>query len=265
MTVYVTTSDWYNPLIPGFAWLFNRFWSASQKVVILGYAAPECAMPDNFSFHSLGDGSEFGNEKQEWSPGRRGRHFGESYPTPKWSDSLRRWTDSLAEESFILLQIDYFIHQPVNHRQIEVLKKYLKLEDVAKIDLSADRYHSPHQHFASDEGVEILVSDQKARYRSSLQAAIWKRDYLANLLKPNRSPWEFEKAAMYEQMDDGKLILGVAQPELGPVPYLNVCGRGKTNWAQLEKLGPEILTEMFERRFIGPHWNGWVEPGVTIF
>lgn len=260
MKVFVTTSDWYNPLVPAFAWLFNRFWSDSQEVVILCYTPPACELPGNFSVHSLGDPTEFGNHQPEWSPGSRGRRFGEPYPTPKWSDSLKRWIDRVEDEVFILLQIDYFIHRNVNHRQIEILQKYLPHPDVVKIDLSADRYHNPHHHFASEDGFEVLVSDQKSRYRSSLQAAIWKRDYLAGLLKPGRSPWDFEKAAMYEQMDDGGLILGVAQPELGPVPYLNVYGGGHTNWEQLSKLDGEILEELREQGMIGPHWNGWADP-----
>jgi hypothetical protein len=260
MKVFVTTSDWYNPLLPAFAHLFNRFWPASQEVVVLCYSDPGLPLPPNFSTYSLGDPGEFGNDVTEWSPGRRGRHFQEPYPTPRWTDSLKRWTDHLADEMFILLQIDYFIHEPVNLRQIELLEKYLRLEDVVKIDLSADRFYWPHRRYASEDGFDVIVSDQNAPYRSSLQAAIWKRDYLASVLKPGRSPWDFERAGTGEQMNDGKLILGVAQRERGPVPYLNVYGGGRTNWRQLRLLDKTLLSELFERGMIGPHWNGWEEP-----
>lgn len=260
MRVFVTTSDWYNPIIPAFADLFNRFWSPRQEVTILGYTAPVFPIPSNFLFHSLGGPQEFGNDVPEWSPGRRGRHFDELYPTPKWSNSLKQWIDTLPDQHFILLQIDYFLYKPVNTELVKRLECYLGREHVAKIDLSTDRYHSPHTHYGLDGETEIIVSDQDARYRSSLQAAIWQRDYLAAMLKPNRSPWDFERYGMYEHMNDGKLILGVANANDGPVPYLNVYGGGRVNWHQLQKIDPIILAELRERGWLGPHWNGWREP-----
>lgn len=258
--VFVTTSDWYNPIIPAFAYLFNRHWSPWQEVTILGYTAPSAPLPSNFLFHSLGDPRQFGNEVPEWSPGRRGRHFGESYPTPKWSDSLKQWIDGLREQHFILLQIDYFVHKPVNIDLIERLESYLERDNVAKIDLSTDRYHSPHHPYDLNGETQIIVSRQDAAYRSSLQAAIWKRDYLAAMLKPNRSPWDFERYGMQEHMNDGKLILGVANANDGPVPYLNVYGGGHVNWQQLRRIDAGILAELQTRGWMGPHWNGWTEP-----
>src|SRR5260370_792110 len=89
MKIYVTTSDWYNPLIPCFAYLFNRFWSPQQEVTILCYTVPDYEIPSNFLLESLGDPAAFGNDIGEWSPGRRGSDFGESFPTPKWSDGMK--------------------------------------------------------------------------------------------------------------------------------------------------------------------------------
>ena len=260
MKVFVTTSDWYNPIIPAFADLFNRYWSTAQDVTILGYTKPPFLLPPNFSFQSLGDPREFGNDVTEWSEGRRGRHFGELYPTPRWSDSVKRWIASVQHPYFILLQIDYFIHRPVNIGQVQRLACFFKDRNVAKIDLSNDRYHSPHAHYAFDGDARIIVSDQNARFRSSLQAAIWRRDYLDEMLKPNRSPWDFEHYGGYEHMNDGRLILGVAATEHGPVPYLNVYGGGRVNWNQLRKVDAPVLQELRARGWLGPHWNGWTEP-----
>lgn len=260
MKVFVTTSDWYNPILPGFTYLFNRFWSPEQPVTVLCYTLPDCDVPSNFSLQSLGDPAEFGNDIVEWSPGRRGPYFREPYPTPKWTDSMKRWVECLTDPYFILLQIDYFIHKTVNIRQIELLEKYLGVDDVVKIDLSADRFHAPHRGYADEQGMQIIESDQRALYRSSLQAAIWTREYFAALLKPGRSPWEFEVLGMHEQMNDGRRILGLAQPDFGPVPYLNVYSGGAVNWGELQLLDEGIKAEMFARGWIGPHWNGWVDP-----
>jgi hypothetical protein len=257
MNVYVTTSDWYNSLIPAFAHLFNKFWSPDQPVTILGYTDPGFEMPANFSFESLGAASEFGNEIGEWSEGRRGRHFSELYPTPRWSDSLKRWLTRTSDSYFALLQIDYFLYRPVNRQQIRVLEQQIHADNVMKVDLTLDRAYFAHSPYAECDQLNIIVSAQDTLYRSSLQAAIWRREYLDTMLKPGRSPWDFERLGMYEHMNDGKLILGSAPQDQAPVPYLNVYGQGKVNWRELNRLDPESMREITERGWIGPHWNGW--------
>lgn len=260
MNVYVTTSDWYNPLIPAFAHLFNKFWSADQPVTILGYTAPGFEMPQNFRFESLGAAGEFGNEIVEWSEGRRGRHFGESYPTPRWSDSLKQWLSHIPDPYFALFQIDYFLHRPVNLQQVRVLEQQIHTDSVMKVDLTLDRAHFAHSPYAEYEQLKIVVSAQDAPFRSSLQAAIWRREYLDTMLKPGRSPWDFERLGKQEHLHDGKLILGAAVQEQAPVPYLNVYGHGRVNWHELNRLDPESMQEITERGWIGPHWNGWIAP-----
>jgi hypothetical protein len=257
MKVFVTTSDYYNPLARGFAHLFNRHWSARQQVTLLCYTPPRDPLPSNFQVASLGDGRDFGNDIPEWQPGRRGKHFQELYPTPKWTDSLAPYFDQIREEHFILLQIDYFIHRPVELEKIEMLRRYCEREDVVKIDLSRDRAHFPHTQFATNGGTKIVVSNQDAPFRSSLLPAIWRADYFRRLLKPGRSPWAFEKLGMQECMNDGKLILGVDQPFDGPVPYLNVYYSGKLKWEQLMRMDQRLRSEMVQQGMITPEWSGW--------
>ncbi len=261
MRVLVTTSDWYNPAASAFAYLFNRHWSPRQEVTLLCYTPPGDVLPQNFSIHSLGESESYGNQIQEWRVGRRGRRFGEPYPTPKWTDSLRTFFEAFPDPWFVLLQIDYFLHRPVHLDQIEMLELFLDLSDVAKIDLNHDRRNHPHQLFRVENGWRVIVSDQAADYRSSLQAAIWKTDYFLSLLKPGRSPWEFERRGMEEARNDGRMILGLDSEDGGPVDYLNVFGHGMVNWRQLHKLPEETRLTLERLGYLGPHWNGWVEPG----
>jgi hypothetical protein len=126
-----------------------------------------------------------------------------------------------------------------------------------KIDLSSDRTYFAHSFYAHDNGMEIIVSDQDAPYRSSLQAAIWKREYFSAMLQPGRSPWDFEERGMEEHMNDGKLILGLAAADDPPVPYLNIYSKGKVNWSKLDRLDAESRNELVGRGWMGPHWNVW--------
>jgi hypothetical protein len=264
--VFVTTSDFYNPLLPGFAYLFNKHWSPEQEVTVLCYSEPDCALPDNFSLCSLGDPAEFGNNEAEWSKGRRGFQFHEPYPTPRWTDSLRPVFEALTDEHFILLQIDYFIHQPVELDTIERLSKYLSVPGVVRIDLFETR--PCHQRYALDDGLEIVSIQPGGRrpwgqtssepelpyFKTSLQTAIWKRDFFLSLLKPGRDPWSFEERGMEELQDDDGVVLGVNQPGAGPVPYANVYRQGSLDLDEVRKIGPQSLSEMRALGLIGPEW-----------
>lgn len=255
--VYVTTSDYYNHLIPGFAYLFNKYWSPNQDATFLCYTKPSYSLPDNFSIVSLGPPERFGNEVPEWTEGRRGMP-GESYPTPKWTDSLIPVFERMTDEHFILMQIDYFLNRQVQLDKIEFLKNFLCSREVVKIDLTQDLTRYLHRVYATHGNIQIVISEQQAEYRSSLQAAIWRTDYFLRLLKPNRSPWDFERLGKEELKNDGKLILGLRQPNFGPVSYANLYARGKVDWNQMNRIEERVQHEMFELGLIRDDWNGWI-------
>lgn len=205
---------------------------------------------------SLGPPESFGNGVLEWSPGRRGID-GEPYPTPKWTDSLTTVFEHLPDEHFILMQIDYFINRPVELDKIELLRCFLHSRQVAKIDLTLDVTRYAHSLYATHGNIQIIASGQSANYRSSLQAAIWRKDYFLPLLKPNRSPWDFESMGMHELKNDGKLILGIDQPHFGPVSYANLYARGKVDSEEMERIEGSVRKEMSELGLIRDDWNGW--------
>lgn len=250
LRVYVTTSDWYNPLIPAFAYLFNRYWSPDQQVTVLGYTPPDSRLPENFSFVSLRDLGESG---PGWSR------------NPRWTDSLRPFFEELREDRFILLQIDYFLKRAVRHDLLALLERRFDRDGAAKADLTLERQHFPHEPWAEEDGAQLIASRQDAPYRSSLQAAIWRRDYFLELLVPGRTPWQFEKLGMIERMGDGRLILGLAGLERPPVSYLNLYRHGALRWNdKAHRPPPGMLADLLEKGLIGPWWNGWGEgPGVV--
>jgi hypothetical protein len=254
LKVYVTTWDGYNHLIPGFAYLFNKYWSSNQEVIFLCYTKPSYSLPANFSMLSLGPPEKFDYEAPEWIHNRRGIDS-KFYPTPKWTDSLRPLFEQLPDEPFILMQIDYFINRQVELDKIGLLKSFLGRKDVAKIDLTLDRTYHSHSLYAVHGEVQIIVSDQNAEYRSSLQAAIWTKDYFLRLLKPNRNPWGFELYGMLELKNDGKLILGIKQPHFGPVSYVNLFARGKLDRDEMNRIEKSVVEDMIELGLIQSNWN----------
>ena len=68
MNIFVLTSDKYLDALKPFCYLFNKYWSPKQQVVIAGFTPPDFELPKNFHFHPIGPFEDF--------------------PIGKWSDAL---------------------------------------------------------------------------------------------------------------------------------------------------------------------------------
>ena len=55
INIYVSTCDLTIYAVDVFQHLFNKNWSANQKVTILGYSEPSFELPSNFDFISMGE------------------------------------------------------------------------------------------------------------------------------------------------------------------------------------------------------------------
>jgi len=203
MKVVCITSDGYRHLMAGFAERFNKHWGSDQKVTVLGYKAPWEELPANFLFESLGYQEDYG---EVWTEGlipyfaKKG--FTEEHPR------------------FILMLEDYWLNRDVDRFQLLRMENAMRsLPEVGKCDLTDDRTKFPHSSVLG-----FVVSCQTARYRSSLQAAMWDTDYFLGMLKPNRTIWEFELIGEKEAMNDGRVILG---SEDGILHYDNVMLKGR--------------------------------------
>jgi hypothetical protein len=187
----VITSDKYRHLMPEFAERFNKFIGMNKCDVLCYQSPPE--LPDNFNIVNLG-----------------------VQPDNKiWTTPLIPYFQDITEPFMLLLE-DYYITAPIDDYTMMDIYNNCVWD---KIDLSTDRTH--FQHFAFGD---VVVSAQTARYRSSLQAAIWKPEYFREFLKPDRTAWEFELLGEKEAMGDGANILGTTT---GILKYDNVMLKGQ--------------------------------------
>ena len=108
-----------------------------------------------------------------------------------FSQSLKSYLEEIKEEYFILMLDDFLILDKVNNylinKAFEFIKEnkgvYLRLTPNPKGDFKIDKYFS-----------QIDV-ENKVPYITSLQMAIWKKDFLIKLLEYDFNPWEFEVKA----------------------------------------------------------------------
>jgi hypothetical protein len=93
--------------------------------------------------------------------------------------------------------------------------------------------------------IELFKAGKDDRFLCSVQAAIWRTDWLRANLDYDWNPWEFEKHAGR----DGGLVLGVGKPLL---EYVNaVGGQGhKPGEFDREKIPEKLWQELQELHLV---------------
>lgn len=173
MKIIVTTSDKYHHLLPVFFYLYNKYWGDDFELV--GYAKPECELPANCTWVSLG----VQGAKHEFSTDLR-KYFEQQ---PDW---------------FVWMMEDTFVKEPVNNAYM--------IPTAGRIDLTKDIKARPHEI-----NCEIIRALPNTRYRLSTQPSIWNKNFLLQYLKPGLSPWDFETQ---DPMNDGWEVIGFTNPPL---------------------------------------------------
>lgn len=232
MRVFVTTSDKYLQILRPFAYLFNRYWSPEQEVLVAGFTPPDFALPSNFSFHSIG---KF-----------------EDYPLGKWSNGLIDFLSSVEDEAFVLMLDDYLITRPVDVRGVRMCYEYARQFGYAlRIDLTLDRLFAHGPRYPGDipdygylGHLDLIRSEPTSQYHMSLMTAVWRRDNLLKVLRPDWSPWQVEldgtTHVMVHHAHD-MLVLGTRQ---GPIKHTLGYRGGNPNEADLSKIRPEDVEAM---------------------
>lgn len=201
MEVIVLTSNKYLHCLLPFSILFNRYWKKEQPVKIIRYEIRPQGLPINFTNFAIGNQADY-----------------------TWSSGLIKYLYHHPGELILLMLEDYFLSQPVNIKAVEMAWAYmLHHPEIAKIDLSDDRLKVDH----TDYNDTFILSADDAPFQTSVQAAIWRKDFLLQFLNPTENPWQFEQKGtkrVIAARQAGKfsgLILGFKEP---PIVYVNAVG-----------------------------------------
>ena len=229
--VIVYTCSEYCWTLPGFAYLFQVYWSAQQPVAYAG--CPKLDLPENFQWYDV-----------------------ESRVVERWSDGLIEFLNMIDDDLIVWLLDDYYICRGVDHQAIGSLAEYMRMyPDVLRIDLTADRLHSGHAVDIGSYGrLDIIETDWDTPYNYSTQAAMWNRKHLLSTLRPAMSPWDFE---LHTEHQPYLRVLGTRG---WPVRYLNLVGTGLDSkykyravhvreglgGTTIERIDPEHLAKMLE-------------------
>lgn len=203
--VYVMSSHAYNRLLPGFAMLFNKFWSALQTVVVVTDSIPKgLPLPENFIVKSISNGR----------------------PTPKsaWSDGLISAISHCPASHLVLLLSDYYLIRSVDDGAVPTLSEFASLHpEILRVDLTDDRQFNGEAFSIGTFGqYDMVETPCTSPYQASLQAGIWSRDNLLSVLRPSLTPWQVELQTDLASRPD----LRVVGTKNAPVRYANISTGG---------------------------------------
>jgi hypothetical protein len=201
LKVIITTHDAFNWSLQPFMYLFNTYWSAQQKVEIVGENRPKFRLESNFSFHSVDVD-------------------GQGWPKEKWTNGFIKYLNSIKEQYLVILLNDYWINRTVDIRGVITLYEYMVAHPrVLRMDLTMDRLFAAGAHYPHyDEGNYghyghyDLINRPGTQYQISLQPAIWNKKLLLEILQPDWSPWEVELQGTPKVNErDDIIVLGTRQ------------------------------------------------------
>ena len=233
MKVIVTTCDKYTYAVQGFAYLFNKYWSELQPVTVLGYKTPDFSLPQNFEYISLGK-----------DPGYE-----------DWTTGIIKYLQHIDDDYFVLLLEDYWLCRGVNHQAIQSLYDLChNYPQILRFDLTSDRQYNGHAlpfHYLPYWGyLDLLWTPPDSEYQMSLQAGIWNRKHLLDLLIPGKSIWDIEIGEISNRIHNRPdlWVLGTRQC---PMRYANVFKNGKQGELILDGLTDEDKKELKQLGYLG--------------
>mgnify|MGYP003635773610 CR=1 FL=1 len=188
--IYISTSDNYHHCLQPFAYLFNKFWSSTQKVIFLGYKEPTQKLPSNFSFISLGE--QLG---------------------PEWyANDLRKFFESINDKQFIYTMEDQFILDYVDVDLINTLISQCAGENVGRACLTNSIFQThmnkKHDPYKQVNDYELVSYAQNSAFRITCEWSVWDKEYMCSYLKDGLDPWQFERISSDQSIYDGTDLIG---------------------------------------------------------
>jgi hypothetical protein len=162
-----------------------------------------------------------------------------------FSKSLRNYLEYIDEEYFILMLDDFMILEDVNNSKIKEAFQFIKQNNGVYLRLTPN----PKGDFKIDENFSKIDVKARVPYITSLQMAIWKKDFLFDLLKYDYDPWEFEiKAGKTKESLENCDKYFVTNYDF--IRYTHFVEKGKFYPFVRELIYKEGLSLNFQREFL---------------
>lgn len=220
--IYVLTNEKHYWLLRGFCHLFTTYWP-DHPVTVAGYSPLDFDLPRGWDFYSIAP---------------------ENWPAHRWSDGLIKLAQDTPYGYFILMLEDFWLNAPPNVEAISNLYEWMTTRrDMLRCELWGERAAKKQaRFFGTISGVDLVTTPPHTKYQMSLQAAIWNRDLLLDVLRPGETPWQVEIDGSERLKDRPDLkVVGVRKRALH---YQPVYQHGRLDVSKI----PEKQVSVIRRR-----------------
>jgi hypothetical protein len=126
-------------------------------------------------------------------------------PTAEWSRKMQLAIEKIETPYICLLLEDFFVSKQIDTKVVEDTMAFVKKEGIRYFKL-ANISRAVHNRDPKYKGVNYLhVIPEADEYGVSIQPAIWKKEYLTELIgEGNYSAWMFEFARVKESNEKSK-------------------------------------------------------------
>lgn len=122
-----------------------------------------------------------------------------------WSECLIRALHSVKTPLVLYFQEDYFVSHPIDvARIIDAVRLMLSDTSIRHVALTR---HGSLPPFESSQICGYQKISQRAKYRISTQAGLWRRDTLLSYLRENENGWMFEIFGSYRAQRNNETFL----------------------------------------------------------
>ena len=153
-----------------------------------------------------------------------------------WGARVKSYLDRIDTDIVMILLDDFLLEEPVDEQRLNQYIHQMQSDtSIANIAL-ADIYDDKNKNFGADF---LTIRPKKGWYLLNLQAGLWRRDVLYELLKDEENPWQTEiygsiRARAYSDYK----FLCLKDDQYMPYKYNRgwLIVRGKWNRDEIERL-----------------------------
>ena len=183
-SVVVSSCDAFSDVWESFFKLFFKYW-------------PDCP----FSIYLISETKKYPDERII------NINIGED---KKWASNMKVALKEIDTPYIIYLQEDYLLESKVDTKKVLELLEIIKKEKAAYLKL----YPSPAPHKNFKDYIDIGEINKGGKYSISLQAAIWNKNILENIIIDGESGWDMEFKGSIRSKDIKEPFLSVHEKTL---------------------------------------------------
>ncbi|MCA9008809.1 MAG: hypothetical protein KDB01_03635 [Planctomycetaceae bacterium] len=143
----------------------------------------------------------------------------------KWASNMLQALDVLPHAQILYFQEDYFLQKPVNNATIFRMLQFAHDSGAGYIRLTG----APDPDVPHDNPLGLGLLSPDLKFRVSLQASLWQRQTLLDLLVPGESGWDMEIAGTVRARQFKAPFFGVHRRK-PIIDYYEATGILKGKW-----------------------------------